>query len=133
MSLIRFQTAECRGHVEPVGCTCVLCADVRRMKEIHAHKADCVQVEWSPAGDRVASCSLDSSIAIWDAVTGEMVSTLCRSEVGSDWRRLHGWRVTRCDVLVSAGNRSQGHVKGIAWDPIGSFIASQVRRLCLLV
>ena len=62
-----------------------------------------LQVEWSPDGRYLASCSLDGSIIVWRAAKlSEQVVVLNATKDG----------------------HSQG-VKGISWDPIGRYLASQ--------
>ncbi|PAV60127.1 hypothetical protein WR25_25323 [Diploscapter pachys] len=69
----------------------------------HTNSFQVLQVEWSPDGRYLASCSLDGSIIVWKAAKlNEQVVVLDASRDG----------------------HSQG-VKGISWDPVGRYLASQ--------
>lgn len=59
-----------------------------------------VDLGWSPDDRLLASCSLDNTVCIWDPATGQRVRVL--------------------DYHTS-------FVKGLAWDPVGSYLATQVR------
>ncbi|XP_063967555.1 protein HIRA-like [Lytechinus pictus] len=63
------------------------------------HTGDVLDVAWSPHDLWLASCSIDNTVIIWNAVKfPEMITVL------------------------------QGHsglVKGVSWDPIGKYVASQ--------
>jgi len=61
------------------------------------HGGDVEDLIWSPDGTKVASCSMDNVIIIWDITSKVMI------------KKLKG---------------HEGIVKGISWDPIGRYIAS---------
>ena len=61
-------------------------------------------VSWAPDGARIASCSIDNEVIVW-VLTGGPPRML---------KRLQG---------------PSGLVKGVAFDPIGKYLASQVRLL----
>ena len=65
---------------------------------LRGHTEDVLDVAWSPAGTQLASCSIDNTVRIWDAVTFANIQTL----------RGH-----------------EGHCKGVVWDPVGTYLASQ--------
>jgi WD40 repeat protein len=60
---------------------------------------DVLHVAWSPDGTRLASCSFDNLVMVWQL-----------SEQAGAPRRL--------DL--------EGQVKGVEWDPVGKYLAAQV-------
>ncbi|CAM6026927.1 unnamed protein product [Sphagnum balticum] len=62
------------------------------------HTADVVDLGWSPDNILLANCSLDNTIHVWLAATSSPVTVL----------------TSHCRL-----------VKGVTWDPIGSFLATQ--------
>ncbi|KAG8455922.1 hypothetical protein GDO86_001931 [Hymenochirus boettgeri] len=66
---------------------------------LRSHSGDVMDVAWSPHDAWLASCSVDNTVVIWNALKfPEIISTL----------RGHS-----------------GLVKGLTWDPVGKYIASQ--------
>ncbi|XP_052583957.1 protein HIRA-like [Peromyscus californicus insignis] len=66
---------------------------------LRSHSGDVMDVAWSPHDAWLASCSVDNTVVIWNAVKfPEIIATL----------RGHS-----------------GLVKGLTWDPVGKYIASQ--------
>ncbi|XP_035960144.1 protein HIRA isoform X2 [Halichoerus grypus] len=66
---------------------------------LRSHSGDVMDVAWSPHDAWLASCSVDNTVVIWNAVKfPEILATL----------RGHS-----------------GLVKGLTWDPVGKYIASQ--------
>ncbi|XP_059118424.1 protein HIRA-like [Peromyscus eremicus] len=66
---------------------------------LRSHSGDVLDVAWSPHDAWLASCSVDNTVVIWNAVKfPEILATL----------RGHS-----------------GLVKGLTWDPVGKYIASQ--------
>lgn len=65
---------------------------------LRGHSAGITDLSWSPDDDLLASCSLDSTVIIWDAITGQLKHTL---------------------------SEHTSFVKGVAWDPMGRYFASQ--------
>ena len=57
-----------------------------------------MDLAWAPDDALIATCSLDCSVRIWEASSGRQLSVL---------------------------SAHASFVKGVAWDPIGSFLASQ--------
>ncbi|CAG0879920.1 unnamed protein product [Darwinula stevensoni] len=76
-------------NVEPWRCAATL----------RGHSGDVFDLAWSPSEEWLASCSVDNTIYIWNAVRWPEVVTILRGH--------------------------SGLVKGLAWDPVGKYIASQ--------
>ncbi|KAE8634733.1 hypothetical protein XENTR_v10002420 [Xenopus tropicalis] len=71
----------------------------RCLSILRSHSGDVMDVSWSPHDAWLASCSVDNTVVIWNALKfPEIISTL----------RGHS-----------------GLVKGLTWDPVGKYIASQ--------
>ena len=72
----------------------------RPFRKWHQQKLDVSEVAWGTTTRRhmLASCSLDGTIVIWDVERGES-----------------------CHIITGHKNM----VKGVAWDPLGQFLASQ--------
>ena len=66
---------------------------------LRGHSNNVVDLAWSPDDARLASASIDNGVCIWDAASGQLQ------------RRL--------DYHTS-------FVKGLAWDPVGTYLATQV-------
>ena len=66
---------------------------------LRGHANNVVDLGWSPDDSRLASASLDNTVWVWDTATWSML------------RRL--------DFHTS-------FVKGLAWDPVGTYLATQV-------
>jgi hypothetical protein len=66
---------------------------------LRGHANNVVDLGWSPDDSRLASASLDNAVCIWDASSGQRLHTL--------------------DYHTS-------FVKGLAWDPVGTYLATQV-------
>ncbi|XP_063820846.1 protein HIRA [Pseudophryne corroboree] len=66
---------------------------------LRSHSGDVMDVAWSPHDAWLASCSVDNTVVIWNAVKfPEIIATL---------------------------KGHSGLVKGLTWDPVGKYIASQ--------
>ncbi|KAI3422176.1 hypothetical protein GPALN_012709 [Globodera pallida] len=75
----------------------------RCMHKLYGHSIDVLHIDWSPDGRFLASCSLDSTVIVWNALKlPEKVIVLKQSNDG----HIRG-------------------VKGLSWDPIGRFLATQ--------
>ena len=73
---------------------------------LRGHSNNVVDLGWSPDDSKLASASIDNAVCIWDTATGHRLKTL--------------------DFHTS-------FVKGLAWDPVGTYLATQVRAcVCLL-
>ena len=70
----------------------------RRMITLADHSADITDLCWSPDDSKLASASFDSSVIVWDLLSGT---------------RIH--RLTH----------HTGVVKGIAWDPLNKYVFPQ--------
>jgi len=69
---------------------------------LRGHTGDVADLAWSPDSTKIASCSMDNSVIIWELPTA-----------GQDQSKKQELR------------SHTGIVKGVAWDPIGRFLASQ--------
>ncbi|KDQ60101.1 hypothetical protein JAAARDRAFT_125533 [Jaapia argillacea MUCL 33604] len=68
------------------------------LKRLVGHESDVTDLAWSPGDRYLASVGLDSQIFVW-----------C------------GFTLDRLRVI----NQHQGFVKGVCWDPVGEFLATQ--------
>lgn len=86
-------SANVRRNVESYRCT----------HKLFGHTLDVLHLDWSPDGKYLASCSLDNSIIIWNAL-----------------------KLTEKIIVLkeSNGGHARG-VKGLAWDPVGRFLSTQ--------
>ncbi|XP_070573135.1 protein HIRA-like isoform X2 [Ptychodera flava] len=66
---------------------------------LRAHSGDVLDLAWSPHDAWLASCSIDNTIVIWNALKFPEVLSVLRGHTGL--------------------------VKGITWDPVGKYVASQ--------
>uniref|UniRef100_A0A8C3SCJ1 Protein HIRA n=1 Tax=Chelydra serpentina TaxID=8475 RepID=A0A8C3SCJ1_CHESE len=66
---------------------------------LRSHSGDVMDVAWSPHDAWLASCSVDNTVVIWNAVKFP-------------------------EILATLKGHS-GLVKGLTWDPVGKYIASQ--------
>ena len=69
-----------------------------RVASMRGHTANVTDLSWSPDAKNIASSSLDNLVIIWEARTGQCLHTLAAHH---------------------------GFVKGVAWDPFNSYLASQ--------
>ncbi len=67
---------------------------------LRGHGNNVVDLGWSPDDSKLASASIDNAVCIWDAASGQLLK--------------------RLDFHTS-------FVKGLAWDPVGTYLATQVR------
>lgn len=70
----------------------------RTRHTLRGHATHVVDLCWSPDGSRLATASLDRTVAIWDTTKGAKIATI----------DAHG-----------------SFVKGVAWDPVGTYLATQ--------
>ncbi|KAG8234852.1 hypothetical protein J437_LFUL014701 [Ladona fulva] len=71
----------------------------RCVSTLRGHGGDVLDLAWSPHDAWLATCSVDNTVIIWNALNlPEMVAVL---------------------------KGHSGMVKGLAWDPVGKFVASQ--------
>ncbi|KAJ3929947.1 MAG: WD40-repeat-containing domain protein, partial [Lentinula lateritia] len=68
------------------------------MKHLAGHENDVTEVAWTPEDMYLASIGLDSKVLIWCRYTLEHLYKL---------------------------NQHQGFIKGVCWDPVGEFLATQ--------
>jgi protein HIRA/HIR1 len=69
---------------------------------LRAHAGDVVDLAWSPGADLLVSCSLREELFVWNVAADE--------------------RGASVPIARLVGH--QGNIKGVAWDPIGRYIAS---------
>lgn len=67
-------------------------------------ESDVNDIAWDTEGIRLATASIDNSVIIWKLTEGGM-------------------------ILLKKLDGHTGGVKGVSWDPVGRYLASQV---CLL-
>ncbi|VDP33638.1 unnamed protein product [Soboliphyme baturini] len=67
---------------------------------LNGHSGDVLHLAWSTGDTYLASCSVDNSVIVWNALRFPE------------------------KVVVLQGH--QGLVKGVCWDPLGKYLASQV-------
>lgn len=65
---------------------------------MRGHDANVTDLSWSPDARSIASSSLDNLVIIWEVRTGQRLHTL---------------------------SQHHGYVKGVAWDPFNSYLATQ--------
>ncbi|KAJ3636352.1 hypothetical protein Zmor_004520 [Zophobas morio] len=87
-------------------------------KTFKGHSADVVDLAWKPKGaPLLASASLDSTVIVWNSAT-----------LGSRFFYINYRFYVDCSCVVEQQAVLRGHtnmVKGVSWDPIGEFIATQ--------
>ncbi|KAG2443703.1 hypothetical protein HXX76_002051 [Chlamydomonas incerta] len=66
--------------------------------KLRGHASNVLDVAWAPDSRRLATCSVDNKVKVWDTTNGHCLRTL---------------------------EGHVGHVKGVAWDPFDFFLASQ--------
>ena len=87
----------------------------RCVQTLRGHAGDVVDVAWAPDSGRLASVSLDNTVRIWQFAGAS--SPYAAAAVQSQ----HVPQAVQQAVLE--GHR--GMAKGVAWDPIGRYVASQ--------
>lgn len=70
----------------------------KQVAAFQGHTISALGVSWSPNDARIATCSVDNKINVWDVQEKQLLMTL---------------------------SHHQGHVKGVAWDPLDKYILSQ--------
>jgi WD40 repeat protein len=85
---------------------------------------DVVHLAWSPNGQYLASCGLDTSVIIWGSGRFGMQEFTFR------WRSSDNL-ISSIEVLQKL-DAHHGFVKGLTWDPAGKYLASQVIRAYIL-
>jgi protein HIRA/HIR1 len=66
---------------------------------LRGHSGDVLDLSWSAKDNFLASCSVDNTVIIWNAL--------------------------KFPEIIKRINAHAGLVKGVAWDPVGTFFASQ--------
>ncbi|CAH8580872.1 unnamed protein product [Heterobilharzia americana] len=81
----------------------------RCVSTLRGHSGDVIDLSWSHDGNRLASTSVDNSIIVW-----------CRQKLPS------GSGYTNNSFCLQATLRGHTNfVKGVTWDPVGRYLASQ--------
>ncbi len=91
------------------------------MLQLRGHANNVTDVAWSPDDALLATCSLDNYVFVWDA-TGVRVATLAGA-LSARLRAFGAKTLTENNASPPLGHES--FVKGVAWDPIGTYLASQ--------
>lgn len=75
----------------------------REKHRLHGHTMDILHLEWSKDGRFLASCGMDNTTIVWDAMNfPHKITILDKNRDGHD-----------------------ASVKGLSWDPIGKFLVTQ--------
>ncbi|CAL1534335.1 unnamed protein product [Lymnaea stagnalis] len=96
-----WQTSRGAGPSKAFGSTgsVVIHEQWRPVFTLRGHSGDVLDLSWSPQDVWLASCSVDNTVAIWNALKfPEQLTTL---------------------------KGHSGLVKGVTWDPVGKYVASQ--------
>lgn len=67
---------------------------------LRGHATNVADLAWSADSSRLATASMDGNVMVWDAGSGHRIATL---------------------------SAHSSFVKGVQWDPVGSYLVSQVR------
>ncbi|CAH8587058.1 unnamed protein product [Schistosoma curassoni] len=81
----------------------------RCVSTLRGHSGDIIDLSWSHDGNRLASTSVDNSVIVW-----------CRQKLpnGSGY-------TSNSFYLQATLSGHKGFVKGVTWDPVGRYLASQ--------
>lgn len=106
---------------------------------LNQHTNAVMSVAWSPDGEYIATASLDYTVKVWDARTGELVCTYAghSAEVfalawspdgryiasGSGDETVQVWNAQDCGAPATTYDET-GPVMSVAWSPDGTEIAS---------
>ena len=90
------------------------CVSDAKLTRYFYNSKDVADLEWSPNNKLLASAGFDSNIVIWDGITFGNCILFKYKE------KLH----------VIKGH--EGFVKGLTWDPVGKYLASQVMTILYL-
>jgi eukaryotic-like serine/threonine-protein kinase len=71
---------------------------------LRGHRGECWDVEFSPDGRRVVSCSADNTVRVWNTATGQALATL-----RGPGANFHVLRLNRDGTLVAAGTEDGVH------------------------
>jgi WD40 repeat protein len=75
----------------------------RRVRTFNGHTSDIQDVAWAPDSNRLASCSVDNTVRVWNT-----------DDAGGDGAA----------ALIATLNPKLGLVQGVAWDPLGKYIGT---------
>ena len=85
---------------------------------LRGHDGDILDLQWSPKNKYLASCSIDNSIIIWKPPQEN------EKDVGLDQmmvQQFQGFNQTQQWSMHKRLNKHNAFVKGICWDPVGSY------------
>jgi WD40 repeat protein len=107
-------------------------------KELTAHESLVFDVEFSPNGERLATCSKDESIKIWDS-SAKLLQTIeghtddvtaiafnhdgTQIVSGSKDRSVRVWNIANAELVVEFHGHS-GIIRAVAFRPDGDYVAS---------
>jgi protein HIRA/HIR1 len=86
------------------------------------YSMDVCDLAWAPDDSLLASCSIDNFVLIWRIPALNNAATSSSSSSGGA-----GGFAAGNSVILGPERRLSGHsswVKGLAWDPMGTFLAS---------
>ncbi|KAG6829748.1 hypothetical protein H0H92_003624 [Tricholoma furcatifolium] len=85
------------------------------LKRLPGHESDVTDVAWAPQDRYLASVGLDSQVLIWCGYTLGEHEMLVRLLTGFN----------HVPERLRKLDQHQGFVKGVCWDPVGEFLATQ--------
>nr|KAG5687049.1 hypothetical protein BaRGS_002422 [Batillaria attramentaria] len=94
-----WQTSRGFGSGKSFGSNVTIVEQWRPVATLRGHTGDVLDLAWSPQDVWLASCSVDNTIVIWNAV--------------------------KFPEQVASLKGHSGLVKGVTWDPVGKYLASQ--------
>ena len=105
------------------------------MRTLSGHTDGVRSVAWAPDGTRLASASGDTSVRVWDVVTGRLILTLAGHDMMVSSVASDGTRLASADTTVRMWDAATGQllhtlaghtrwVCSVSWAPDGARLAS---------